>query len=131
MQNKVLHHLSQRQLLEGCSFPRLIATVKAEDMVVLESAGCKNYLRVLSYIEGKEMWDFAALPPYIYSQVGELTAKMMGELEVVTQYERIQQLVKYKDSELYCMNIMNFMTIYADKRQYLDADIRDLVEAAR
>ena len=100
-------------------------------MVVLESAGCKNYLRVLSYIEGKEMWDFAALPPYIYSQVGELTAKMMGELEVVTQYEHIQQLVKYKDSELYCMNIMNFMTVYADKRQYLDADIRDLVEAAR
>ncbi len=53
MQNHVLRHLSQKQLLKGCRFPTLIPTVKGEDMVVLESQGCKNYLRVLGYIEGK------------------------------------------------------------------------------
>lgn len=57
MQNYVLRKLPN-QLLPNCCFPKVMATSKGEDMVVVEQGGEKNYFRVLSYIEGKEMWDF-------------------------------------------------------------------------
>ncbi len=46
---------------------------------------------------------------------------------MVSRDGRIQELAKSKDSEGYCMNIMNFMSVYTEKRQYLDEDIVGLV----
>ena len=40
-----------------CQFRRLIATLEGKDMLVEGSEDGRNFIRVMTFIEGREMWE--------------------------------------------------------------------------
>jgi Ser/Thr protein kinase RdoA (MazF antagonist) len=85
MQNFVFKQMEEQGFQgQGCKFPRLIPTLERKDMVIISESNESNYLRILTYVEGHEIWELEDAPLHLFDEAGQLAAHLSIFLEKIS-----------------------------------------------
>jgi Ser/Thr protein kinase RdoA (MazF antagonist) len=128
IQNYVLLKLSSTNIGHSIRFPKLHKTLKNEDMIAFEGEGKKNHLRLLSFVEGREMWKYNDLPLRVFEDLGEMVGKLSMFLEKLSEEEEVKQLMASHDTSSYAYNMLAFPICYKENRKLLDGHLGSLVD---
>lgn len=86
--------------------------------------GC-NYIRVMTFIEGREMWEIEDAPVHLFDQAGDIAAKLSLFLSR-PNIESIGLQVE-KESEGHYFNICGFNPHFDKYYAYLDEPLKPVV----